>query len=548
MAILEVESLKRIKVLWVGQSVPEGSLLLLKQLQLSAEELLNPNKPIPADDLSRLAGAIFVQSETDSQTVVTWLSTNVKRLLDYGCLVFVFATVDGLSTVIEGLKHLKVTSMWPSRSPQGEGLSVFDGRDEKDYADAGGDPPIPHVRVFRAAISPEYDAIKSIVQYAPRSIPASEVSGASSDGFRITGPASSDIKGTHKLMLQRSFHDCGELYLDYVSETGHSGVPVYIAHADIKQSPGARCLLTSGPRKVPFFVKIGSRRKITKEWRNYELYVRQQIPFHLAPRLVNERCELGAKSGIIVGDFVEGSESLGECSQDGRATTPIGTLFEHTLRSWHRHAQNEDGRLLNNSLQGLLKDDVPLSRLDQSRTLHQVETTVEDFRRKLRQRGTDKLLWGQIHGDLHAGNIRVRGSDAILIDFLSTGVGPLLADPAALEISLAIRVPRNRDFDAKAWTKVMWSLLEKDALSQPPGVNDPTDKYAWLAACVRQIRLHAMPMQRSPDQYACVLAYFLYQAAAKDTDSDLSSDPNGHEEYRRASAYAFGERLLNLKW
>ena len=43
---------------------------------------------------------------------------------------------------------------------------------------------------------------------------------------------------------------------------------------------------------------------------------------------------------------------------------------------------------------------------------------------------------GPYHGDLHTGNVMVRGGDAILIDFGSRGHGPLTADPATLEASL----------------------------------------------------------------------------------------------------------------
>ena len=49
---------------------------------------------------------------------------------------------------------------------------------------------------------------------------------------------------------------------------------------------------------------------------------------------------------------------------------------------------------------------------------------------------TVSCFFGPYHGDLHPGNIMVRGGDAILIDFSSASDGPLTADPAALEVSL----------------------------------------------------------------------------------------------------------------
>ncbi|WP_430702203.1 phosphotransferase [Mesorhizobium captivum] len=49
------------------------------------------------------------------------------------------------------------------------------------------------------------------------------------------------------------------------------------------------------------------------------------------------------------------------------------------------------------------------------------------------------------HGDLHGENVRVRGGQAILIDFAAVDHGPLVIDPAALETALVLkRLPNNQ--------------------------------------------------------------------------------------------------------
>ena len=71
-----------------------------------------------------------------------------------------------------------------------------------------------------------------------------------------------------------------------------------------------------------------------------------------------------------------------------------------------------------------------------------------------------------MHGDLHGNNVRVRGTDAIVIDLASITTGPLVADVAALETWLAFKVPptaidNGADAIAKreaAWKKVVDEL------------------------------------------------------------------------------------------
>jgi len=127
-----------------------------------------------------------------------------------------------------------------------------------------------------------------------------------------------------------------------------SGARVFLAHATLR-----RCFRTTRP--LPFFVKLGPRRKILKEHSNYRDRVHNYIPFHLAPRLVTERCEVGTEVGILVGDFVEDSETLSDVAQGaghrpqlehsstvhcaagiGRSMRSASALRKWLLRMWGR--------------------------------------------------------------------------------------------------------------------------------------------------------------------------------------------------------------------
>jgi hypothetical protein len=170
--------------------------------------------------------------------------------------------------------------------------------------------------------------------------------------------------------------------------------------------------------------------------------------------------------------------------------------------------------------------------------------TLKELQTKLQQRMDEQQLWSRIHGDLHAENVHVRGGDAILIDFLAgKKEGLLIGDHAALEVSLAIRVPRA-DLDNKLsneeWERVVRPLYSLDTLLDIPSFPDPTEPYSWLAACIRKIRLYALPMQIGKDQYAHILAYYLLRAAIKDPLPNVSAD----EDHRRTIAYCLAEDLI----
>ena len=544
----------RTNVIWVGQKIPDDAKAFLSRLRFSI-----PDSP-PAINLnndsvlSGLAAAVFVQTEDNPKVVVDELNKYAVSLLDHDCLVIVLASskikttaINNLLIVTNALIELKIPATWPTEGPE---LAAFDGNKINPLMKYGAPKP-PHIFVYRDTLSVEIIA-DLLVRQKQRPSPALDIS----TEFKILGPAAHNIKTDHKLMLRRGFHDCTELHLSRLTG-GHSGVQVYSVHATLR----------IGGRPLPFFVKVGSRHSIKKEWLNYDEHVRPYIPFHLAPHLIEERCALGAHSGIIVGDFVEGAESLGECARCGRAITAIGSLFDRTLVGWHRLALPKHGSLYT-ILGILLRDEVNPQRLALAMK-HGAKLKLSDLKIKLSKRQQEQMLFSRIHGDLHIENVMVRGSDAIIIDFLAGRKdGVLLADYAALEVSLLVRAPIDQPeikskisdpskwerikrvlhlqcvdestaFDKDSWERIARSLYTRKALQDLPKQPDPTEPYAWLATCIRQVRLHALPMQKQRSQYAYVLAYYLLQAAIKDPKAKAG------EAYRRAIAYCLAEILIN---
>jgi len=149
------------------------------------------------------------------------------------------------------------------------------------------------------------------------------------------------------------------------------------------------------------------------------------------------------------------------------------------------------------------------------------------------------VLVGQIHGDLHAANVRVRVTDAIVIDFYAHRDDfPLLYDAACLEASLLVEGFADDDRDIPAWLLSLAPLYKKSLLDGTLAYPNPKDRSCWFHACVRQIRRYALQWECGEGQYAATLAVALLTKAVKDNDA---SEP---EASRRAAAYVLAESVL----
>ena len=141
-----------------------------------------------------------------------------------------------------------------------------------------------------------------------------------------------------------------------------------------------------------------------------------------------------------------------------------------------------------------------------------------------------------IHGDLNAYNVRVRGRDAILIDFAKTRIGPIVADPASLEVSLAFAITSDTD-DNEGWKRLIDQIYKPAYLQQPPPPAAQALPREWLWTCIRQIRLFAISMETAAGEYRDAVIAYLLRYAMFPAQSDK-------EETRRAYSLVLAERLL----
>jgi hypothetical protein len=150
------------------------------------------------------------------------------------------------------------------------------------------------------------------------------------------------------MVLKRAFWNCSELRLKLL-DGGMSGAPAFKAYASLE----AGLVQQGGTGAYPhlYFVKIGPRKKVVDEYDKYCSHIFEYVPFHLGPRLRRDRCNLGSTQGILVGDFVEGAESLITCARGARCGHAISNLFDKTLGGWRKQKRLDTSQSLSKYLE-----------------------------------------------------------------------------------------------------------------------------------------------------------------------------------------------------
>lgn len=312
------------------------------------------------------------------------------------------------------------------------------------------------------------------------------------------------------LLLGRALHDTGDVVVDDLGG-GLSKARVLVVRTTYGNS--------SGSWAQPFFAKIDAKENILREAENYA-GAAPFVPFGLLPNI--ERVVLGHTRGLLLGNLVSASEPLWEVARRGQADQAIFNLFNTTLRAWRDIGMREEPRT--GSVLGAC---VAAGLVEMRRIQDELLPWPEPYRRdRLRHLWEDLLGMeeahriGMVHGDLHANNVRVRGTDAILIDLAAAMRGPLVADFALLETWLAFALHSSdpdRGYSNPEWAAVVEGLYSTDGLlSSPPPSRVPFGPYEWIRQCVSVIRSQALECRTSPGEYrTTVIAALLRRAMFK---------------------------------
>jgi hypothetical protein len=291
-----------------------------------------------------------------------------------------------------------------------------------------------------------------------------------------------------ELLLRRAFSDCERIYLERLGG-GKASIGVYRTHAWLKESQ-------VGPRPLPFFVKIASPAEVAKEQQCYIDYAEHYIPFNLRPNLDRRRCVHARNRAALVGSFVDDAVPLRKSLRSGHGIGALFSLFETSLRGFRLQPFHKQDAPRSNVLKGFadyriwtegLAADIREQAISFGLTV-----SPEEMRAKVCQAAEPLKCWvAPYHGDLHAGNIMIRGSDAILIDFSSAANGPLTADPAALEVSLMFGTDSDDDpASFQQWRSFIDEMYVQPISSlHPPVFYDSTPgRFSWLGRSLRELR------------------------------------------------------------
>jgi hypothetical protein len=474
------------------------------------------------DFLAGLTAVVLAQRPDKPLQIVQYIQDHAARLLDYDCQIILRPGSRTLSlepsiftNVIDKLR------LWTAWLPPKEAMKL------KWQRPVDALPPFPRAHFFSFDVA--WTEIANVVAANPPG-PAPnlslEITTQGANGKN--GASAFELAEDEKILIRRAFSDCADVSLVAVGG-GRSGLSVYRVHAELEKG-------LEGRWPQPYFVKIGDRQKILAEYENYEGRVRPYVPFHLGPHLDAKRCCLGARKGVIVGDYVEESESLRDCACKGRSASAIACLFDRTLLGWHRVFE-----IKSISISKALKHRFPWKILGTRFLRAQALGATRDLRQLrnlFRACSSKPVLIGLVHGDLHSENVRVRATDAIVIDFFAHQRFPLVYDAATLEASLLIEGFSDDTRDIKEWLRSVEPLYAQPPLAGTLPYVNPKNASFWFYSCVHQIRRYARQWECDRNQYAGALAVALLIKATKDPRAAE------REASRRAAAYVLAERLL----
>ena len=158
---------------------------------------------------------------------------------------------------------------------------------------------------------------------------------------------------------------------------------------------------------------------------------------------------------------------------------------------------------------------------------------------------TIPFWWVPIHGDLHSGNVMVRRSDAILIDFGSVAEGPLTADPAILEISLIFGTDKDDDVGAFDERKrfLDHAYVCAPGIRPPNPAAEPT-RFDWLRQSIRELRHILFGCDCHYAEAELVLAAYLMRFACLEIETLPNDQLRELALKRRAYALIIADRLV----
>ncbi|MGH8293130.1 MAG: hypothetical protein ACRESA_06615, partial [Gammaproteobacteria bacterium] len=259
------------------------------------------------------------------------------------------------------------------------------------------------------------------------------------------------------------------------------------------------------------------------------------VPFNLRPDFDSRRKVAGATRGVLVSNFVEDAESLLEVVERGYGAQILQSLFEDAMRGWRQQGKSIGGNCIEHALTKFKWREPHADVVALAKTFG-ASRSPEDLINLLKVRCPLTYFEAPIHGDLHSRNVQVRGSDAILIDFLYTDRGPMLWDHAALDVSLMFDGQKNVIKAGCEWDSILMENYQPGAITRVPAPVHQTEPGYHRRMATRKVRHYALAEQVSDGEYTALVALQLLRHSGY-------YDPKDGSPHEYARAYAFAETL-----
>ncbi|GLS33071.1 Phosphotransferase enzyme family protein [Mesorhizobium albiziae] len=341
------------------------------------------------------------------------------------------------------------------------------------------------------------------------------------------------LRKAEEILFQRAFGHCSEIKLVELSG-GRSSARVFAVHMVVDGS-------NAGVWPQPAFANLDRNAKIAREYEKYREFADGFIPFGLRPNISD--VVAGSDYSLLVGNFVDRSESLRDLAERDVASAAVTCLLDETLGGWRDQAyaiapQRGSVSEIMHAAELWDAGKIQSEYVDRAQE-HRVMETPEKLRAALAQLDQQYRI-APVHGDLHGENVRVRGNNSILIDLASVCRAPITADLAALETWFAFELATKDDpliyYDAN-WRALVNHLYAPDAFRHPPGPCRPTAPRAWMSNIARQIRTKGLAIQSCPDEYQTAVAVQLLRRC------QWNDGPPG-DRGRRAHGYRLAAALV----
>lgn len=478
----------RQEVLWFGDSPSAASSREFANRRLTVTPVAD-GAPLPP--LASVAAAVFAFPRRERKALHAAAATHARTLVDHGARVDVTAPDDA--------------TMGRLQARLGPLLGL------------------PNVNV-RTAPKP-FEVAEGVARHPAGWKPRSDLQIVVADNRE-------PIRKADEPLFQRAFHHCRRIALVELTG-GRSAARVFAVHMTVDRSD-------AGVWPQPAFVKLDRNDKIAREAQHYREYAEKFIPFGLRPNI--QDVIVGGERSLLVGDFVDRSESLWDLARRNVAASAVTALIDETLGGWRDQAYATD------PVEGsVARAMVEAGLCDPARLRPSYPEMAASFGALI----CPETLWNQlfaitqryrvapVHGDLHGENIRIRNGRAILIDLASVARGPLTADLAALETWFAFELPPGHpeeQFEDCGWREEINRLYAPSAFQHPPGPCEPTSRLGWMSTVVRQIRHMGIAAQSCPTEYQTAVAVQLLRRCQWD-------DGPPADRYRRGLGYAVAARL-----